>query len=93
MVQNEYPAHEGLQVVPTDGLEAQAAGIQPDIVNKEKIVGSPPPVYQKGYPTVCGIKRRTFGIVAAIVIALVVVGAVVGGVLGSKAKHSSSNNE
>jgi hypothetical protein len=99
MAQNEYPAHEGLQVVPSDGLESQPAGIKPDVDN-EKIVGTPQ-VYQKedqietqkGQATVCGIKRRTFAILVAIVVAIVIVAAVVGGVVGSKASHSSDNKE
>ncbi|KFZ11991.1 hypothetical protein V502_07298 [Pseudogymnoascus sp. VKM F-4520 (FW-2644)] len=94
------PAHEGLQVVPAQpGLEVAHSG------GLEKIDKAGNPAYQgievapadglEGVQparagTYCGLRKRTFAIVAGIILLVVIVAAVVGGVVGSR--HSTSNN-
>ncbi|OBT66760.1 hypothetical protein VE03_04042 [Pseudogymnoascus sp. 23342-1-I1] len=97
------PAHEGLQVVPPQpGLEVAPAG------GLEKLDKGGNPAYQgievtpadgletghKAAATYCGLRKRTFYIVAGIILVAVIVAAVVGGVVGSKnsSKDSSSDS-
>ncbi|KFY83749.1 hypothetical protein V500_09961 [Pseudogymnoascus sp. VKM F-4518 (FW-2643)] len=93
------PAHDGLQVVPAQpGLEVAHSG------GLEKIDKAGNPAYQgievapadglEGVQparaaTYCGLRKRTFAIVAGIILLVVIVAAVVGGVVGSR--HSTSN--
>lgn len=94
------PAHEGLQVaLPQQGLEvAPNNGFQstekkgdPAFQGIEVVsANEAQPVSHKKAATVCGLRRRTFGIIVGIILVVVIVAAVVGGVVGSK--HSSSNN-
>ncbi|KFY51019.1 hypothetical protein V496_09011 [Pseudogymnoascus sp. VKM F-4515 (FW-2607)] len=94
------PAHEGLHVVPVQpGLEVAPVG------GLEKLEKGGDPAYQgievapaggqegrsKGAATFCGLRKRTFAIVAGIILVVVIVAAVVGGVVGSR--NSSSDRD
>lgn len=97
------PAHEGLQVAPAQpGMEPYSdrvgkidkAGVPPyenglEVAPSDGLEGFQSAHKRSG--TICGLRRRTFAIVAGIIIVAVIVAAVVGGVVGSK--NSSSNNE
>ncbi|OBT90665.1 hypothetical protein VE02_00521 [Pseudogymnoascus sp. 03VT05] len=96
------PAHEGLQVVtPQPGLEvAHNNGIEKTEKGGDPIyqgievapdggLESAQSARHKGTATYCGLRKRTFAIVAGIILVAVIVAAVVGGVVGSR--HSTSN--
>ncbi|KFY40502.1 hypothetical protein V494_03452 [Pseudogymnoascus sp. VKM F-4513 (FW-928)] len=96
------PAHEGLQVVPPQpGLEV-ASGPGSEKIEKAGVPayqgievapdGGLEPVQptRKASGTICGLRRRTFAIIAGIILVAVIVAAVVGGVVGSK--HSSNRS-
>ncbi|OBT77025.1 hypothetical protein VF21_02948 [Pseudogymnoascus sp. 05NY08] len=97
------PAHEGLQVVPPQpGLEVVHSNGTEKIekggdtayqgieVAPDGGLESAQSARHKGAATYCGLRKRTFAIVAGIILVAVIVAAVVGGVVGSR--HSTSNN-
>lgn len=100
MPPERHPDHEGLQVVPTDGLEhsgftpglevATEEGLEyhavKDVNNYPEVVPVPVPIEEKpaSASTICGLKRRTFWIVLGIAVVAIILAAVLGGVLASK---------
>lgn len=86
--QDYHNAPEVAHDVPLDyhGREK----LQDDNENSKK--DEPVDDYNKAGPTICGLRRRTFLIIAAVAV-VVVIGAVVGGVVGGlKAKNNNSSS-
>lgn len=93
MPYEQYPANEGLQVIPPgEGLEyrynsTDAAHSYPEVDYRKPSGLDQPPSYQKSDRatiTICGLKRRIFWIVLGIAAVVIIAAAVAGGVVASR---------